>query len=105
MDGAVFDTAYCAEDTNQLLSLCFSIMMSLAEDTPTTINLGGEGCMSFVLSGGDTVEPAFLHSVALRVGVATGFVEGLVFVSMTRPDFESLSWADGFTEQHFKVRI
>lgn len=28
-----------------------------------------------------------------------------MFASLSRPDFESLTWTDGFTEQHFKAFI
>lgn len=75
------------------------------ETTPFSASVNSEGCVCFRIAGGDSVEPAFLHSVCLKWAAATGMQDGLVFASLTRPDFESLSWTDGFTEQHFKAFI
>jgi hypothetical protein len=77
----------------------------LAEDNCNPVPLTQGGTLTLVIAGGANSEPAFLHSVTLKGAAASGSVEGLVFASVTRPDVESLSWTDGFSEPMFKAFI
>lgn len=83
----------------------FVVIRWCAEDNSGSVVINGEGCLCLQIAGGSAVEPAFLHSITLKAQAANGNIEGLVFASVTRPDFEALTWTDAFSEPHFKAFI
>ena len=48
-------------------------------------------CITGVVSGGEHAEPMYVHTVSVR---STG-CEGLVFVSLTKPDIDALGTCAG----------